>query len=329
MKHKLAKVASLAVFFLVPALLRAQSAPPPPPTGPAAVAADVNPLGWTAKAGLSFVGTNGNAEATSLGFKFNATYNWTKTYFTLLGGGLRADSTDFSSFAVGPDDDTFGVVEIEDREKTAENYFLEAGLDRNITPRFFWLTGAGWRRDTFAGIDSRIAARAGVGYHFTDPASSGAQFKGSLLATLTNQSETVPNPATDDTFIGLRALLDFGAKFGPGGNSAVNSRFAADENLQSTDDFRMTWWNSLGVSMSDRLALQVALLLSYDNVPALAQVSRYGSSDGTLPIGPPLGSVFVPLKKWDSELSVSVVLNLVPKKPAPPAPPPPPCPPCS
>jgi hypothetical protein len=321
MRLNLQKVAAIAAFVLVPALAHAQASPPPPPAGPAGVKDDQNETGWTAKAGLSYVGTAGNSEATSLGFKFNASYNWTKTYFSLLGSGIRANSTDVLRFAVGPTGDDFTVTEVENERKTAENYLLEAGLDHNITPRFFWQTGAGWKRDTFAGIDSRIAARGGVGYHFTDPESKGVQFKGAILATLTHETETVENPATDDTFFGLRGLLDFQAPFGAGGKNLFASRFAADENLQTTDDFRMGFWNSLSVSMTDRMALQVSLLLNYDNLPALAAVSRYGTVISGVPVPPVLGTVFVPLKKWDQEFSVSFVLNLVPKKakPAPPA----------
>ncbi len=88
--------------------------------------ADDNPLGWTAKAASSYVGTGGNAEATSLGFKFNASYNWTRTYFTLLGSGVRADSTTIDRFAVGPSETDFTPVEVEDKQKTAENYVLDA-----------------------------------------------------------------------------------------------------------------------------------------------------------------------------------------------------------
>lgn len=312
---------AVAALLALPSLAGAQAAPPPAPAGPAGVKEGENELGWTAKAALSYVGTAGNAEATSLGFKFNASYNWTRTYFTLLGGGLRAESSTFASFAVGPSDQDFVVTEIEDKRKTAENYFLEAALDHNMTPRFFWQTGAGWRRDTFAGIDSRIAARAGVGYHFTDPKSKGPQLKGALLATVTHEAETVENPATDDTFFGVRGLLDFVAPFGPEGKNSFVSRFAADENLQTTDDFRMTWWNSLSVSMTNRLALQVSLLLNYDNLPALAAVNLYGNAINGVPVPPALGTVVVPLKKWDREFAVSFVLNLVPKKakPAPPA----------
>ncbi len=166
-----------------------------------------------------------------------------------------------------------------------------------------------------------------MGYLFTEPDSKGAQLKGALLATLTNQSEVVPDPSTDDTFVGLRAIVDFVVPFGPEGKSSFTSRLALDENLQTTDDFRSTWWNSLSVSMTDRFAMQVSLGVVYDNQPALSLVTALRVRLRRGPRRPrPLGNVFVPLKKWDREFSVSLVLNLVPKKPTPP--PPPPCAPC-
>jgi hypothetical protein len=54
------------------------------------------------------VGTGGNAQATSLGVKFNASHNWTRTYFTVLGGGVRADSTTIERFAFGPSESDDG-----------------------------------------------------------------------------------------------------------------------------------------------------------------------------------------------------------------------------
>ena len=84
-----AVLAGLAISLVAPALAAAQPAPPPPVTGPAKPADDVNPEGWTAKAGLSYVQTAGNSETTTLGFKLGAVHNWTRTYFTFQAGGVR------------------------------------------------------------------------------------------------------------------------------------------------------------------------------------------------------------------------------------------------
>jgi len=290
--------------------LAAQS-PPPPGVSPRTAGGDDNPIGWAAKAGLSYVATGGNAEASTLGFKFNASYNWTRTFFTLQGGGVRSDSETRTVFAVGTGQD-FVVNESTVTGTTAENYFLEAGLDRNSSARFFWQAGLGWLRNTFAGVESREAFRGGAGYIWTDPASKGAQLKTALLATFTHQKEVKPDPTADDAFVGARLVADLSVPFG---RNSFNSRANLDENFQTTDDFRVTWWNSLGFSITNRLALQVSLLLYYDHRPALREVPLYDVAAGGQPVGPPAGTALVPVRKGDRELAVSFVLNIAPKKP--------------
>src|SRR5262245_65815338 len=178
-----------ATLFLTLLAMRASAQTPPPPPGPAGAGEEVNPLGWTAKAALSYVQTTGNSKSNNLGFRFSATHNWTKTFFSLNGAAVRNDSTTITRFGVGTGGSDFVVVEDEVSALTAANYLVEANLDHNITERFFWTTGAGWLRNTFAGIDSRENVRGGVGYYFTDPKSKGVQFKSALLGTLTHQTE--------------------------------------------------------------------------------------------------------------------------------------------
>src|SRR4030095_6852575 len=182
------------------------------------------------RVGTSYAQTPGNSKANTLGFRRSANYNWTKTFFSLNGIAVRNDSTTITRFATGTPND-FEVVEDEVGALTAANYLLEANLDHNITERVFWTTGAGWMRNTFAGIDSRENVRAGVGYYFTDPASKGTQFKAALLGTLTHQTETIEDPTVDDTFVGVRLMADLLVPFNTG---SFNSRTNLDENLQTT-----------------------------------------------------------------------------------------------
>jgi len=114
--------------------------------------------------------------------------------------------------------------------------------------------------------------------------------------------------------VGARLQADLAVPFG---KNSFNSRANLDENFQNTDDFRVTWWNSLGFSLTDRLGFQVSLLLYYDHRPALREVARYAAAAGGQPVGPPVGSALVPVKKADRELAVSFVLNIAPKKPTP------------
>ncbi len=302
---------ALCLLFTILAAGGSAQTPPPAAPGPAGATKDANPTGWTAKAGLSYVQTTGNSKSNNLGARFSLNYNWTKTFFSLNGAAVRNDSTTVTRFGVGASESDFELVETETSTLTAANYFLDANLDHNISDRFFWTSGAGWMRNTFAGIDSRENVRGGVGYFFTDPASKGVQFKTALLGTLTHQTETIEDPNSDDTFVGLRLMADLVVPFSTG---SFNSRTNLDENLQTTDDFRWTWWNSLTVNMNDRLGLQVSWLLLYDHLPALEEVLLFPAQEGGVPIPPAVGTALVPLGKWDNQFAVSLVVNLVPKK---------------
>jgi hypothetical protein len=181
-----------------------------------------------------------------------------------------------------------------------------------MTPKFFWQAGAGWMRNTFAGVNSRLAGRGGVGYIFTDPDSGGVQFRAAGFLTLTHQDEVIDDPDVSDTFIGVRAMADLLVPFG---KSSFNSRVNFDENLQATDDFRTTWWNSLGVQIADRFGLQVSLLLLYDNLPALQPIDIFAGEVGGVPVGLPIGQGITRYGKWDSQFAVSLVLDIAPKRP--------------
>jgi len=50
------------------------------------------------------------------------------------------------------------------------NYLLGGSYERNITPKFFWNTGAGWDRNDDAGILNRYIAHAGAGNKWVDTA---------------------------------------------------------------------------------------------------------------------------------------------------------------
>ena len=240
---------------------------------------------------------------------------------------MRADSTTTDRYAVGPSETDFTAVEVDDKQKTAENYVLDATLDHTVTKRLYWQAGGGWLRNTFAGVDSRVAARAGMGYHFTEPGAKGAELKGALLATLTHQSEVVPDPSTDDTFVGLRGIVDFMVPFGPGGKSTLHQ--PPGPGREPPDHRRLPeHLVEQPERLHDRPVRHAGEPGRGLRQPARAQPRtplRVGHGWGPR-IGPVIGNVFVPLKKWDREFSVSLVLNLVPKKPTPP--PPPPCAPC-
>ena len=71
------------------------------------------------------------------------------------------------------------------------------------------------------------------------------------------------------------------------------------------------------MNLTDRFALQVSLLSYYDNLPALREIPVYASLASGTPVGGSIGTVLTPYGKWDNEFSVSLVINITPKKPTP------------
>ena len=114
---------------------------------------------WRDTAEFSFVATAGNSDTTTLGFKNKLWRKWEQSAFELNAGAVRSEGTT-NRRAVGTVD-SFRLED--DSELTAENYFLNGRFDRKITERFFWFVGAGWDRNTFAGIDNRYTGVGGVG----------------------------------------------------------------------------------------------------------------------------------------------------------------------
>jgi len=191
--------------------------------------------------------------------------------------------------ATGTPDD-FEVTEETDTELTAENYFLKTRYDRTVGELFLF-GGAGWDRNTFAGVENRYAFVGGAGRTWFNTESR--RFKTDVGVTYTVQDDVVENPEAADSFLGLRSSLDFFYKLTSTTDFA--SVLVIDESLDETSDLRADWTGSIAVAMSSRLALKTSLQLLYDNDPALAAV--------------PLGDIEVlaPLKKVDSTLTLAIV----------------------
>ena len=101
------------------------------------VLAEDDEPGWSDSAELSYVVTDGNSNTTTLGFKNELRRRWTKALFTFKLEGINAENTNVTREAIGPDSMNFSVVETEETEKTAEQYFAELRYNRKITERFF------------------------------------------------------------------------------------------------------------------------------------------------------------------------------------------------
>ncbi|MBI3450316.1 MAG: DUF481 domain-containing protein [Acidobacteria bacterium] len=267
---------------------------------PAALA-DGPKLGWADSAEFSYVATSGNTETQTLGFKDKLTRTWERSLFTLNAGGIRVETTTTDRFAVGTTS-SFGVTENKQTVVTAENYFLNGRFDHKISDHFFWFGGAGWDRNTFAGIQNRYTAFGGVGNIWAD--SDTFKWRTDYGATYTHQEEVVSDPTTQDSFAGLRLSSALARKLG--GSTAYTNDTVVDENLNDTKDLRATMTNSLSVSMTKRLAVKISLQWLYDNRPSFKDIDLFAPGTPPTPTGT---KVPFELARLDTIFTTSLVVN--------------------
>jgi len=250
---------------------------------------------WHDSAELSYVVTAGNAETNTLGFKNKTWKKWERSAFELNAGGVRAEAT--TKFAVGTAT-SFDIEE--DKNLTAEAYYLNGRYDGKFTDHCFWFAGAGWDRNTFAGIDNRYTAVAGLGNLWID--TDRAKFRTDYSATYTKEDDVVDDPTFDDAFVGARLAYSYMHKLGA--STTFNSDLTVDDNLEDTADLRANMINSVAVSMSKRLALKVSLQLLYDHQPALGSFDLFNTA------GTNIGTVTDELDTLDTIFTTSLVINI-------------------
>lgn len=257
-----------------------------------------SPPSWTDKAELLFVFTSGNAESSSFGLRNTLTRRLQGATIRFDVGGIRVESGTRRRTAVGTGQDDFVVSEDSDRETTAENYFSEARADLDLSHRTYAYASGGWVRNRFAGVDNRWTGAAGFGINVLS--NDRSEFDVDIGFTLTSEDRVT---GSTESFGGLRLTWDYTRQLTE--TTAFASRLVVDENLSDTDDLRADFDNSIAVSISDALALKTGLKLLYDRQPALEQVDLFDAPGGTV-----IGTVQTPLDDLDSQVTVSLVVNL-------------------
>lgn len=265
-------------------------------TDPAAAQESIT---WESSTELSFVATGGNASSSTLGLKASVTGTKEANIFKIELGGIRTDVDQTTRTASGTPT-SYTVTETTVSQTTAENYFAKARYDRNFSQAFAF-AGVGWDRNTFAGIQNRYALVTGVGRTLVDGETG--HLKADIGVTYTIQKDVDPAPSADDGFGGLRLTVDATRKLSETADFA--SALAIDENLETTDDLRADWTNSISVALSQKLALKTSLQLLYDNLPSLLGVPLLDA------VGTPTGTmVSTPGDKLDRVLTLTLVIKL-------------------
>jgi hypothetical protein len=264
----------------------------------AAAAQNTPPTGWFNTAELTAVRTGGNSPASTFGVKNELRRVWPAATLKLEAGALRTESTKRSRTAEGTPTD-YSVTETTSGTVTAENYYVRGRYDRTLLSKAFLVAGAGWNRNTFAGIANRYSFLGGAGNAWVDR--EGARFKTDLGVTYTIQDDVADDPGKSNSFLGLRLTTE--ALRGLTASTVYSATLVVDENLQDTEDLRADFTNSIRVAINSNLALQTSLQLLYDQLPALVQVPLTAA-------GVPADTqVLTPLDKLDTVFTVALVIG--------------------
>ncbi|HEX6852912.1 MAG TPA: DUF481 domain-containing protein [Candidatus Polarisedimenticolaceae bacterium] len=255
----------------------------------AVLAEDAPAKPWTNATELGVIVTSGNSESTNFAFSNKYGYKWTNAEFLSNAGALRTESTP-NAFNLD------GVLVEPPKETTAESYFLDGKYRRTVTGDLFWYALAGWNRNRFQGIDSRLFGGGGIGYRFFE--TDRTKFSGEIGVDYTQES---PVDGEDRDFAGARGFLAYEQKIGE------SSKFVQEleilENLDDTDDLRARSLTSIQASLNARLALKFAVRVLYDKQPATETLNDVDDLDG---VAPP---IVRELDELDTILTATLVIN--------------------
>jgi putative salt-induced outer membrane protein YdiY len=254
-------------------------------------------IDWENAAELSFVSTGGNASSTTFGVKASVTGTGDQSTFKLELGGIRASSDIKTRRATGTPG-SFTITETTDSKLTAASYFARARYDRAFDGVFAF-GGAGWDRNTFAGVENRYQVVAGLGRMWIDGESG--RLKTDVGGTYTIQRDVSPRPGADDEFFGFRASVE--ARRRLTATADYTSTVIADQNLEASEDLRGDWINSVTLTISEGLALKTSLQLLYDAQPANVPVPLFDTG------GAPVGTVSARGEEIDRVATLTLVVR--------------------
>jgi len=262
------------------------------------LAQDESSFVWDNSTEFSFVSTSGNASSNTLGLKSALTGSGDGNTFKLEIGGIRASSNFTTRTATGTLTN-FDIIEETRSERSAASYFARSRYDHDLGAGFAF-GGAGWERNTFAGIKHRYSFVLGLGKAWVE--SETGLFKTDLGATYTIQKDVSPTPDASDGFGGARATIE--ASRAVTSTTDLATTLIVDENLRDTEDLRADWTMSIAVALTEGLAFKTSYQMLYDKDPALIGVPLLDASDNLL------GEVSTPSQKVDSFLTLSLVIKL-------------------
>ena len=207
--------------------------------------------------GASFVGSTGNARATTMGADFSMNYRRSPWTF----------------------ETAFNAVRIAGRDAPGiERYLESARIRRKLTSRVGVTGGERLEHDPLAGMDFRSIVDGGLEWKFVQKPEwlldgiTALAWNHERPAPLLDAKLPVNDADAPIAFLQLRSRIPLGK----GGET--KQRVTAYPNLRETALARYEAEVTVQASMSDRLALTLGYLVRYTHRP----VARFGTTDGTV-----------------------------------------------
>jgi Protein of unknown function, DUF481 len=266
-----------ALLILAPPATAQESASPPPKKKP-----------WTNDTELSVVATQGNSDTLTVGlknryetptgkldkgnvrFKVEATLSSKADDRFVIASAVPGQPVDPLDPCGSPGASCVTVEPSPD--DSIERYLFEGHYDRKLRERAVWNAGASWDRNLTdgSGVESRMIGFAGLGHVWWDR--EDLKFSTNYSLSYTDRRETTPDPEKNDQFTGVRFDWSYKNDWTKSKTVTYTNTWTINASLRDSSDFGFDMTNGIGVSMTERVALQVSLQWLYNNFPPLETV---------------------------------------------------------
>ncbi len=200
---------------------------------------------WSDESELAYVETGGNSETATLSFK----------------NALQVKLSDKLAAAW-----KLGALSSQNAGvRNAESYFTELRGTHLFSRRFYSYLNAGWAKDTFAGLDSRIYGGPGMGYKILP----GPQHFLSTEAGLNYVTEQYTNNTKAD-FIAGRFFGKYEFAFNETSKFAQSLEYL--HNFSDSHDYNITSETTVSSALNSNYSLKVSYSFKYDHMPVPASL---------------------------------------------------------
>jgi putative salt-induced outer membrane protein len=228
-------VVTLAITMItVPVLAQEEEAPPEP--------------NWTNELGLSYVGTSGNTDTSSLGLDFKSVRKPKPWGLDLAASFTRAEDG--------------GVT-------TAEQYYVGGRALRQLSDRWSLFAGLAWARDPFTGFENRWLVEGGATYLAIDSERHQLSFDGGLSWNSEDQIyfDDVAMEEYTETVDWFGGVLGLTWDWAFSKSASLNQRLLYHPNFDDTSDWRLGSDTSVTASLTKLLALKFSYIVRHRNQP--------------------------------------------------------------